>query len=93
MIGRRVWADIFRFESYFDVAGIETSIPLKSNVDAKQLYTFQKPGSDDYPPHLNIIPKVDQVSTMKIFDFMQLLDTQYLVCRLGDCVRQDFDVF
>jgi hypothetical protein len=61
------------------VAGFETSVPLDSGVDPKDLYTFQKPGSDNYPPHLDIIPKVDQVSLLKIFDFMRLLDTGTLL--------------
>jgi len=68
-----------RFKSFFDVAGFETSVPLNLLVEAKQLYTFQKPGSDNYPPHLDIIPKVDQVSLLEIFDFMRLLDTGTLI--------------
>ncbi|KIY02439.1 uncharacterized protein Z520_02578 [Fonsecaea multimorphosa CBS 102226] len=68
-----------RFESFFDVAGFETSVPLGVAVKPKDLYTFQKPGSDNYPPHLDIIPEVDQVNLLKIFDFMRLLDTGTLV--------------
>ena len=61
------------------MAGFETSIPLEANVKAKELYTFQQPGSDGYPPHLDMIPKVDQVSLLEIFDFMRLLDTGTLI--------------
>jgi hypothetical protein len=61
------------------VAGFETSVPLAASVDAQTLYTYQKPGSDNYPPHLDIIPKVDQVSMLQIFDFMRLLDTGTIV--------------
>jgi Lipoxygenase len=57
-------------------------VPQHAGVEAKQLYTFQKPGSDNYPPHLDIIPKVDQVDLLKIFDFMRLLDTGTLLGRV-----------
>ncbi|KAJ9616430.1 hypothetical protein H2200_000148 [Cladophialophora chaetospira] len=71
-----------RFESFFDVAGFETSVPLKSAVAAKDLYMFQAPGCDRYPPHLDIIPKVDQVSLLKVFDFMRMLDTGTIISTL-----------
>ncbi|KIW85085.1 hypothetical protein Z517_00473 [Fonsecaea pedrosoi CBS 271.37] len=79
-----------RFESFFDVAGFETSVPLALAVDPKSLYTFQKPGSDNYPPHLDVIPKVDQVNLLKIFDFMRLLDTGTLVGTLLPDTILDF---
>ncbi|KIW31196.1 uncharacterized protein PV07_02864 [Cladophialophora immunda] len=79
-----------RFESFFDVAGFETSVPLGLAVKPTELYTFQKPGSDNYPPHLDVIPKVDQVNLLKIFDFMRLLDTGTLVGTLIPDTILDF---
>ncbi|KIW88147.1 uncharacterized protein Z519_11258 [Cladophialophora bantiana CBS 173.52] len=79
-----------RFESFFDVAGFETSVPLGLAVKPTELYTFQKPGSDNYPPHLDIIPKVDQVNLLNIFDFMRLLDTGTLVGTLIPDTILDF---
>lgn len=72
------------------MAGLESSVPLEINVKAKELYTFQKPGSDNYPPHLDIIPKIDQVHLLQIFDFMRLLDTGTLIGTLIPDVILDF---
>ena len=58
--------------------------------ERRKLYTFQKPGSDRYPPHLNIIPEQDDVSLIKIFDFMRLLDTGTLLGRVVPDVILDF---
>lgn len=54
-------------------------MPLDSTAKAEQLYQFQKPGSDGYPPHLDLIPKVDQVNLLQVFDFMRLLDTGTII--------------
>lgn len=72
-----------RFQSFFDVANFESSIPQDIDFDAKKkLYTYQKAGSDLYPPHLNIIPLSDQVNLLEIFNFMNLLDTGTLLIRI-----------
>ena len=81
---------ITRFESFFDVAGFETSVALDPSVDPQKLYTYQKSGSDNYPPHLNIIPTVDQVGLLQIFDFMRLLDTGTIVNTIIPDVITDF---
>lgn len=68
---------ISRFHSYFDVTGIEPSIPLGTKrEDAVSIYNWSpKNGSraDNYPPHLDLIPKTDEVAIFKIFDNMRLL--------------------
>ena len=65
-----------RFSSYFDVAGFETTLPQQISFAVKKLlYTYQHPGSDRYPPHLNLIPLKDQVPLTKIFELMRLIDT------------------
>jgi hypothetical protein len=72
-----------RFQSFFDVSGLETKLPLNTPFeDKKAIYQYQKPGSDKYPPHLNIIPEKDQTSLLKIFDAMRLLDTGTLLGRV-----------
>jgi hypothetical protein len=75
--------DVNRFSSFFDVANFESSIPQDIDFDAKKkLYTYQKAGSDLYPPHLDIIPPSDAVSLVQIFNFMNLLDTGTLLIRI-----------
>ena len=72
-----------RFRSFFDIANFESSVPQDLQLDAKKLlYTFQEPGSDKYPPHLNMIPPNDQVGLLQIFDSMRLLDTGTLLGRV-----------
>lgn len=67
----------WRFHSYFDVTGIEPSIPQgTTREDAMSIYNWSpKDGSkaDRYPPHLNLIPSTDEVPIYKIFDVMRLL--------------------
>lgn len=67
----------WRFHSYFDVTGIEPSIPQgTTREDAVSIYNWSpKDGSkaDRYPPHLNLIPSTDEVPIYKIFDVMRLL--------------------
>lgn len=68
---------LWRFHSYFDVTGIEPSIPQgTSRQDALGIYNWSpKNGSkaDLYPPHLDVIPSNDEVPIFKIFDTMRLL--------------------
>jgi hypothetical protein len=69
-----------RFGSYFDVANFESSIPQDLKFSAKKdLYDFQVPGSDPYPPHLAVIPKADQTGLLDIFNAMALADTASLI--------------
>lgn len=69
-----------RFASFFDVTNLETSIPQSVSFSSKKSqYTYQTPGSDNYPPHLNMIPENDVTPTLRIFDFMRLADTATLI--------------
>jgi hypothetical protein len=65
------------------VLNIESTIPQSLKLGVKQsLYTFQAPGSDKYPPHLNMIPLKDQTPIWEIFNTMRLLDTATLIPRI-----------
>ncbi|KAF4551078.1 Lipoxygenase-like protein [Elsinoe fawcettii] len=71
------------FAAYFDVAHFETSIPRPLALkDKREIYTYQKPWADNYPPHLNLIPPKDEVPLTQIFNKMRLLDTSSLLTQL-----------
>ncbi|PNS20121.1 60S ribosomal protein L26-2 [Sphaceloma murrayae] len=79
------------FAAYFDVANFETSIPRPVALEEKrQIYTYQKPWSDNYPPHLNLIPPKDEVPLTTIFNKMRLLDTSSLLTQLVPDFVYDF---
>ncbi|KID81294.1 lipoxygenase [Metarhizium guizhouense ARSEF 977] len=74
------------YESYFDVLQIEPSLPRYIELSAKQeIFQYsQYPKNPDgsvaqYPPHLEHIPKQDQVSLLKIFNALGLAETQVLI--------------
>jgi hypothetical protein len=82
-----------RFESYFDVANFEPTIPQEPDFEAqKKLYTWQEPGSTNpsYPPCLAMIPKDDQTGLLQIFNAMRLLDTGISLLRIVPPVISDF---
>jgi len=71
------------FASYFDIADVETSIPRPVALQEKrQIYTYQNPWSDNYPPHLHLIPLKDQAALTTIFNKTRLLDTGTLLTQL-----------
>ncbi|PSK60223.1 hypothetical protein B9Z65_1121 [Elsinoe australis] len=71
------------FAAYFDVASFETAIPRPVSLKEKRnIYTYQPPWSDNYPPHLNLIPPKDEVPLTTIFNKMRLLDTSTLLTQL-----------
>jgi hypothetical protein len=74
-----------RFASYFDITNFDSTVPQPIQLgDKKNLFTFQKLGSDNYPPHLDLVP--DPIKTgidfLQIFNFMRLLDTGLLLPRM-----------
>lgn len=65
--------------------------------DKSDIFKFQDPGSDEYPPHLSLgpngkseIPSVESASTLQIFDFMRLLDTGTLLLQVIPTNIEDF---
>ncbi|KAK3356652.1 lipoxygenase [Lasiosphaeria hispida] len=77
------------YESYFDVMQIEPTLPRLIKVEQKQsiyrwsAYPTNPDGSPaQYPPHLDIIPKEDEVSANEIFGWLSLKETQFLVAKL-----------
>ncbi|KAK0707938.1 lipoxygenase [Lasiosphaeris hirsuta] len=77
------------YESYFDVMQFEPTLPRLIKVEQKQsIYRWSAyPNNPDgtlaqYPPHLDIIPKEDQVSANEIFGWLSLKETQLLVAKL-----------
>jgi len=53
--------------------GVESEIPQNIPFEEKySLYRYQDPGTDKYPPHLDIIPTKDQTSLFKIFNALGL---------------------
>ncbi|GAB7343241.1 hypothetical protein MBLNU457_1299t1 [Dothideomycetes sp. NU457] len=71
------------FASYFDVADVETFIPRPVALEEKrQIYTYQSPWSDNFPPHLHLIPLKDQAALTTIFNKQRLFDTGTLLTQL-----------
>jgi hypothetical protein len=52
--------------------------------EKKKLFTFQVPGSDNYPPHLALVPTTAEsaISFLDIFNFMRLLGTGVLLFQM-----------
>jgi hypothetical protein len=84
-----------RFRSYFDVIGIEASLPQQTPdpehelENAKNLYQWQpKTGTDadKYPPHLALTPqgppRPDNLNVLDIFNAMRLLDTGIILSQV-----------
>ncbi|KAL7271400.1 hypothetical protein RUND412_005836 [Rhizina undulata] len=59
---------IERYESYYDIAGFEQTIPQYYSVRQRNdIYQWKLPESDiSYPPHLSVIPKADQAPTISV---------------------------
>ncbi|KAH6990021.1 lipoxygenase [Ilyonectria destructans] len=77
------------YESYFDVLQVEPTLPRLADLSAKQnIYQYSSyPLGDDgkpaqYPPHLQTIPKDDQVSQLKIFNALGLAETKQLLTQV-----------
>ncbi|KAH6953878.1 lipoxygenase [Ilyonectria sp. MPI-CAGE-AT-0026] len=74
------------YESYFDVMQIEPTLPRYTDLSAKkEIFQYSPyPKNPDgsvaqYPPHLEHIPKQDQVSLLKIFNALGLAETEILI--------------
>ena len=64
--------------SWFDCLGIEPTIPQVITLDEKAL-KYRWSTQDDYPPHLESIPRADQVWLITIFDTLGLAATKTLL--------------
>ncbi|KAF7557089.1 hypothetical protein G7Z17_g908 [Cylindrodendrum hubeiense] len=74
------------YESYFDVLQVEPTLPRLAELSAKQdIYQWSSyPNGPDgkpaqYPPHLETIPKKDQVAQWAIFNALGLAETAQLI--------------
>ncbi|TGO20855.1 hypothetical protein BPAE_0261g00120 [Botrytis paeoniae] len=69
------------FASFFDVHQLESHLPTApiSLEEKKERFQFQTPGSDGYPPHLSLEPKVDFLHSLKIFQPERLFATAPIV--------------
>ncbi|KAJ4197110.1 hypothetical protein NW759_016353 [Fusarium solani] len=74
------------YESYFDIMQIKPTLPRYTDLPAKKeifqysSYPKNPNGSvTQYPPHLEHIPKEDQVSLLKIFNALGLAETEILI--------------
>ncbi|KAF7853808.1 uncharacterized protein EAF02_011798 [Botrytis sinoallii] len=69
------------FASFFDVHQLESHLPTApiSLQEKKERFQFQTPGSDGYPPHLSLEPKVDFLHSLKIFQPERLFATAPIV--------------
>ncbi|KAK2669135.1 hypothetical protein RAB80_014661 [Fusarium oxysporum f. sp. vasinfectum] len=74
------------YESYFDVMQIEPTLPRYTDLPAKkEIFQYSSyPKNPDgsvaqYPPHLEHIPKEDQVPLLKIFNALGLAETEILI--------------
>ncbi|KAF5870677.1 putative lipoxygenase protein [Botrytis fragariae] len=69
------------FASFFDVHQLESHLPTTpiSLEEKKERFQFQTPGSDGYPPHLSLEPKVDFLHSLKIFQPERLFATAPIV--------------
>lgn len=73
------------------MANLEPTIPQLIDHETKKiLYRFQVPGSDKYPPHLNLIPPADFVPLWDIFNVMRLADTATLIPQIVPTFITDF---
>ncbi|KAF4634922.1 hypothetical protein G7Y89_g3172 [Cudoniella acicularis] len=74
-----------RFTSYFDITNFESTIPQPLELEQKQkLFSFQKSGSDNFPPHLDLVtsPIEGAVNFLEIFNLTRLLDIGLLLPRV-----------
>ncbi|KAF5123430.1 putative linoleate 9S-lipoxygenase 3 [Metarhizium anisopliae] len=74
------------YESYFDVMQVESTLPRYTDLSTKRgLFQYSPyPKNADgtiarYPPHLQDIPKDNQVSLLKIFNALGLAETEILI--------------
>ena len=72
-----------RYISYFDAMSIENTIPQTTALEEKKtIYQYQRPGKDKYPPHLDVIPTMEQTVPWKIFNAVGLSDAASLLPRI-----------
>lgn len=70
-----------RYESYFDVLQIEPTLPKRIELEERrQIYKWAEDKS--FPPHLETIPKPDQVAQNQIFNALGLIETQIIVNKI-----------
>ncbi|KAM5344372.1 hypothetical protein ACJ41O_012909 [Fusarium nematophilum] len=74
------------YESYFDVLQVEPTLPRYVDLaQKKEIYKYSAyPKNPDgttaqYPPHLQTIPSEDQVSELKIFNALGLVETGLMI--------------
>lgn len=78
------WAQVnSRLSHVFDIAGFEPLLATARTIaEKKDIYDFQPPGSDKYPPHLYHIPKKDEVGITTIFNLVALTQTTLIISGL-----------
>ena len=65
---------------WFNVLGIESVIPRPLTLEEKMVrYRYQASSKDRYSPHLDTIPRKEQVSDWEIFDSMGLVQASFLL--------------
>ena len=65
---------------WYNVLGIESVIPRPLSLEEKKRrYRYQASSKDRYPPHLDAIPRKDQVPEWEIFDKMGLVQASFLL--------------
>ncbi|KAK4987243.1 hypothetical protein LTR50_004755 [Elasticomyces elasticus] len=70
------------YQSFFDVLAIEPTIPQAIPFHEKgNMYRFSN-GDDGFPPHLDVIPKKEQVSQYTLFSALALVQTKLLVQKI-----------
>ncbi|KAK8068101.1 hypothetical protein PG996_007213 [Apiospora saccharicola] len=74
------------YESYFDVLALEPTLPRYIDLaEKRKMYEWSSyPTEEDgkpsgFPPHLQTIPKADDVSLWKIFNNLAILESQVIV--------------
>jgi len=69
-----------RLNHVFDIAGFQPILGgVRTLAEKQDIYDFQPPGSDKYPPHLNHIPKKDEVAITTIFNLAALIQTTLII--------------
>ncbi len=71
---------VIRVAFLFDIIDYESSIPQNFTLQQKEKYTWER--SDDFPPHLSIIPSGDRVWPIRIFDIVRLAQTLRIMSSL-----------
>ena len=74
-------ANIHSYISWFDVLGIEPTIPQVISLD-EQKKRYEWSTENDYPPHLRSIPKEDQQSLIQIFNIIGLVGSATILPKI-----------